>query len=258
MKANEILRLYDEHERRNASFPNYRREEDGSVVRLVDLSGNHSLVSHSDLGPDDADAAIERELAYFKELGKPFEWKLFSHDEPADLSDRLAARGFSLGDEEAIMALDLSESPEGLGSAAGSDVRRVIDEAGFLDYAAVNEQAWPDSAHDGGWLAGVKATILGDPERMSAYVAYADGVPVCASRIEFPEHSPFASLWGGATLEPYRKRGIYTAMLSVRAREAAARGYRFLTIDASPMSRPIAAKHGFQLLCISRPCDSPR
>jgi GNAT superfamily N-acetyltransferase len=121
----------------------------------------------------------------------------------------------------------------------------------------VNEQAWPDSAHDGSWLAGIKATVLGEPERTSAYVAYADGQPVCASRIDFPEHSPFASLWGGATLERYRKRGIYTAMLATRAREAAARGYRFLTIDASPMSGPIAMRHGFRLLCLSRPCDSP-
>ena len=63
---------------------------------------------------------------------------------------------------------------------------------------------------------------------------------------------------GGATLEGFRKRGIYTAVLAARAREARERGYRFLTIDASPMSRPIAAKHGFRLLATSNPCDSPR
>ena len=61
-------------------------------------------------------------------------------------------------------------------------------------------------------------------------------------------HSQFAGLWSGATLPAYRRRGLYTAVLAVRVQEAIRRGYHFLTIDASPMSRPIVARHGFQLL----------
>jgi hypothetical protein len=37
--------------------------------------------------------------------------------------------------------------------------------------------------------------------------------------------------------------------------EARRRGYRFLTIDASPMSRPIVAKHGFQVLTYAHACE---
>ncbi|TFG84780.1 MAG: N-acetyltransferase [Spirochaetales bacterium] len=257
METEEILGLYDRYERKDASFPRYQREEAGSVVRMIGSDGDPSLVTYSRLSDGEVDAAIERELAYFKALGRGFEWKYYSHDIPDDLVDRLAAHGFAIGDEEAIMALDLDDFPAGSLADGPHDIRRVGSESAFADFAEVNALAWPDDHHDAVWVASIKTTLFEDGERMSAYVAYVDGVPVCASRIDFPEHSPFASLWGGATLEPYRRRGIYGAMLSVRAKEAITRGYRFLTIDASPMSRPIAASRGFRLLCLSRPCDSP-
>jgi len=56
------------------------------------------------------------------------------------------------------------------------------------------------------------------------------------------------SFGGGSTIPAYRKRGLYTAVLAARVQEAIQRGYRFLTIEAGAMSRPIVAAHGFQLL----------
>jgi hypothetical protein len=43
-------------------------------------------------------------------------------------------------------------------------------------------------------------------------------------------------------------------LLAARAQEARARGFSLLTVDASPMSRPILEKHGFQHLATSTPC----
>ncbi len=256
MTTDEIIQLYDLHERIGAAYPRYRREESRHCVRMLSLDGGHDYVVHSTLSEENADEVIKNELAYFGGLGRNFEWKLYSHDRPADLGAKLASHGFSVGGDEAIMALELAELPAELLASAHHDIRRVVDEKGIADYAAVDAQAWPES--DPSWMESIAATLRHDGEKMSAYVAYAEGIPVCAARIDFPLHSPFASLWGGATLEPYRKRGIYTSILAVRAREAIARGYKFLTIDASPMSRPIAAKHGFRLLAISNACDSPR
>jgi len=253
----DILELYDRYERREAAYPRSRRETAGAIVRMIDIDPEgHHCVIHSRLTEADADAAIEGELAYFRALGRDFEWKLYSHDRPADLKSRLAARGFSIGEDEALMVLELDRLPPALAAGHPHDVRRVADEGGIADYAAVNAAAWPDD--HGSWVASVAATLRETPERMSAWVAYAEGRPVCAARVDFPERSPFASLWGGATLEGYRGRGIYTAVLAARAREAIGRGYRFLTIDASPMSRPIVAKLGFRLLAITNPCESPR
>jgi len=256
MTDQELLRLYDHHERLMAAYPCCRREFCEPVVRVYSKNGDLDFLLHSRLTEDNADAIIERESKHFRAAGRHFEWKLYSHDSPTDLKDRLAAHGFKIGEEEAIMALELAQLPPALAAVPNLDIRRVDNESRIADYAAVNRSAWPDD--NGSWMEVIVKTLREQPERLSAYVAYADGKPVSAARIDFPEHSPFASLWGGATLEAYRQRGIYTALLAVRAQEAIRRGYRFLTIDASPMSRPIAEKRGFRLLCTSNPCDSPR
>lgn len=254
----EMLALYDRYERREAEWPQYRKEVSGDLIRMISLQDDgHNMVIHSCFTEADADVAIETELAYFKRLGRGFEWKFYSHDRPADMKARLAAHGFTIGEEEAIVALDLGKLPAELAAPHSHDIRKVIDERGIADFAAVNAEAWPGEGHASD-MANIGEILRKTPDRMSAWVAYVEGIPVCAARVDFPVGSPFASLWGGATLEPFRKRGIYTAILSARAQEAVARGYRFLTVDASPMSRPILIKHGFLLLVISNPCDSPR
>jgi len=257
MDTSEIRDLYDSCERREAAWPYFRRESTDRTTRMISQNGGNSMVCFSRLTAGDADGAIEAELAYFGALGLDFEWKLYSHDAPGDLKERLAAHGFAVGEEEAIMALDLEALPPALMEESPHDLRRVVDDRLFDDFVSLNLEAWPEDRHSEARFEAMRKTLREEGERMSAYVAYVEGRPVCAARIDFPASSPFASLWGAATLEPYRRRGVYTAMLALRAREAIARGYRFLTIDASPMSRPIVARHGFRLLALSNPCDSP-
>src|SRR5690606_20369451 len=55
----------------------------------------------------DADAAIARQLEHFGRLGRAFEWKLYAHDRPGDLSDRLAAAGLRPEPAETLAAVDL-------------------------------------------------------------------------------------------------------------------------------------------------------
>jgi len=81
-----------------------------------------------------------------------------------------------------------------------------------------------------------------------------DGQIVSAGWTYYYPPTQFARLLGGSTLPDYRKRGYYTALLVTRVREARQRGCRFLTLDASPMSRPILEKHGFQCLEFSTLC----
>ena len=58
-----------------------------------------------------------------------------------------------------------------------------------------------------------------------------------------------ASLW-----RPAWQPAVVTALLAVRAQEAKARQVKYLTVDASPMSRPILEKFGFGLMAYSYPC----
>ena len=57
--------------------------------------------------------------------------------------------------------------------------------------------------------------------------------------------TPFATLWGGSTLPPWRRHGIYKGLVVHRARLAAQRGYTYLQVDATDHSRPILEGMGF-------------
>ncbi|QYC42645.1 hypothetical protein Nocox_25210 [Nonomuraea coxensis DSM 45129] len=51
----------------------------------------------------------------------------------------------------------------------------------------------------------------------------------------------------------WRGRGVYRALVAYRARDALARGYRYLQVDASAESRPILARLGFAALATTTP-----
>jgi len=254
MIESELLAIFDREQRREIEFPNIRREVTPYTVRHVVESGlpGGAFVLYSRLDENNADPAIETEIAHFERLGLDFEWKVYDHDTPPDLVARLKARGFEIEDPEAVMALDLAHAADALWQPITHDVRRLLDPGQLVEIAAIHEAVWGERSD---WLVGALADeMAADGERIQFYLAYADGVPACAAWIRFHPGTQFASLWGGSTLPAYRRRGLYTALLTVRAQEARRRGYRFLTIDASPMSRPIVAKHGFQFLTFTHPC----
>ena len=112
MNRTELLALYDQDQRMEVEWPDQRREVADPVVRHISLTGDRSFLAYAGLNADNADAIIRREMDYFAALGHHFEWKLYDHDQPHDLRDRLAAAGFEIGDPEAIMVFDLQDVAE--------------------------------------------------------------------------------------------------------------------------------------------------
>lgn len=247
----DLLSLYDQ-QRQTIIYPGIRREDTGTVIRHIDLTSNESYIVWSQLNTANADSVIQGEITYFRQLGHSLEWKLYSHDSPADLKQRLAAHGFEIGEVEALMVLDISTQPALLGRTYPHDIRRIETSDGIRDILAVQTIV---DGEDYTWLAdALVAELEQEPDKLSLYAAYADHQPVCSAWIRFPANTPFASLWGGSTLEAYRGQGFYSALVAVRAREALGRGFRYLTVDASPMSRPILEKIGFVHLTDTYPC----
>ncbi len=243
--------LYDQ-QRQAVTYPGIRREDTGTVIRHIDLNANESYIVWSQLAAANADSVIQSEIAYFRQLGHTAEWKLYSHDTPPDLKHRLAAHGFEIGEVEALMVLDISTQPALLDRTYPHDIRRIETSDGIHAILAVQTVV---EGEDYTWLAdALVAELEHEPDKLSLYAAYADNQPVCSAWIRFPAGTPFASLWGGSTLEAYRGQGFYSALVAVRAREALGRGYRYLTVDASPMSRPILEKIGFTHLTDTYPC----
>ncbi len=247
-----VWRQYDRFERREALFPGFRRYELPNLVHLVHEVSRRGFVSWSRLSMETADAAIDGELDFFAKLDMPFEWKHYGQDKPDDLKKRLESHGFAIGEDESIMALDLGDMPPSLRLESKLDIRRIADRDRLADVAAVHAAVWQENPKH---LLDELAHDLSEcPECIAMYAAYEEDKPVSSAWIRFPSNSPFASLWGGSTLKEFRGRGIYSAMLALRAREARRRGYAWLTIDAGPMSRPIVEKQGFHLLATSNPC----
>ncbi len=253
MEIEQLLALFDEQQRRDAKFVGELRDVVPAVVRHLPLPGRgrEGFVLYSQLTVDNADRVIAEQIAFFASLRLDFEWKLYGHDLPADLGARLAAHGFIPETPEALLVLDLADAPAALRQPLRADVRRVTDPAQVAAIVAIHDQVWGESH------AGLGEELVGElaepGELTHIYLAYADGVPASAARIHFHPGTQFASLWGGSTLPAYRRRGLYTALLAVRGQEALRRGFRFLTVDASPMSRPILERHGFQFLTWTTP-----
>jgi len=84
-------------------------------------------------------------------------------------------------------------------------------------------------------------------------VAMAGDQPVGAARVGFTPGTDFAGLWGGGTIPAWRGRGIFRALVGYRAGLAAARGYRYLQVDALPASRRILRRLGFQPVAVTTP-----
>lgn len=254
MNPAEILAFYDETQRQNNEPYGARREVTPEVVRFVNLLSPNSYVMYSRLNESNADRVIQEQIDYYKGLGHNFEWKLYDHDTPADLKDRLVAHGFAAPDEEeALLALDLENLPSELQQSFAIDIREITDPDQLGDVFGVQEQVWGEDFSD--FAAEIGEILRYRPDALKMFVAYVDDVPVSSAWIDFQPGSPFSGLWGGSTLPQYRKRGIYTALLAKRAHLAKERGVRFLTIDASPMSRPIVEKHGFQFLGYTYPYE---
>ncbi|CAL9353637.1 GNAT family N-acetyltransferase [Streptomyces sp. enrichment culture] len=228
-----------------------RVERVGAVVRQTAAAPGYSCVMWSGLDGDTADAAIAEQIAHYTRLGLTFEWKLYGHDRPADLGQRLRAAGFTPEPRETLMigriaglSLD-AEPPRGVRFVP------VTDAHGVELVAAVHEKAF---GADSSWLRSeLLARLAAAPDTVVAVVAMAGDEPVGAARLELVPGTRFAGLWGGGIVEEWRGRGIYRALVAHRARAAAARGHDLLRVDASDLSRPVLERLGFTPLTSTTP-----
>jgi GNAT superfamily N-acetyltransferase len=252
MDKTELLEIFTRQQRIELDYPDIKREVEGSVIRHINLAGEDGFVIYSRLDEESADATISAQIARFQAIPQDFEWKVYDYDPPKDLIDRLRQRGFEIGEAEALLVLDLTTGPEALDRPVPPSVMRLNDPDEVDAVVALENAVWETDHHNLGEL--LKRELQDRPEMVSVYISYQGQQPASAAWIYFHAGSRFASLWGGATLPQYRNQGHYFLLLAARAQEAHARGFSLLTVDASPMSRPILEKHGFQYLATSTPC----
>ena len=224
-----------------------------AVTRLRAADGSHHTVIFSSLTCENADQIISQEIEHHRRLKVGFEWKLYGHDQPPDLMQRLQRHGFAIGPQETVLILDLRSPPRWIEEAGIGTVLRVDRIEQIEDFQKVGEAVFGKSY-------AFTAEQLADGLRSGStqhrgYVAYVNGQPVSIGRLYLHPDSWFGGLYGGATRAEFRGRGLYRETVAARARDAIQYGAKYLLVDALPTSRPILERLGFERVTDTWPCE---
>jgi GNAT superfamily N-acetyltransferase len=224
------------------------------VLREIAVRGQgFSCITWSELDEQSADAAIAEQLAFFRSRGEAFEWKLFGYDRPADLGQRLTRAGLVPDDEEVMLVAETSHIAPEVVLPGGVRLVRVTDTAGVEAATSVHEELKPGSPRRARHVSRMLAGLADERAPIALVVAMAGDEPVSSARVDFGPGPDFAGLYAAATVPAWRGRGIYRALVACRAGLAAARGYRYLRVETSVMSRPILRRLGFEPVAATTP-----
>ena len=246
MDASAVLALYDARMRADpAAEVGLASQWAGPVLRRT---GVRSFIDHWTFDAAAAAAVVAAEAAHFRRIGQGVEWRVFSHDGPANLEAVLAAAGFTPEPQEAFLVFDLANTLDVGSLPEGLTIRRITDLPGLDDVLAVRAAAF------GGEQRALRQELRArQADRgLALYAAYINGTPVASARLEAPEGRPFAGLYSGGVLPGFRGAGLYRALVATRAAEAVRRGFRYLTVVAAETSRPILQRLGFEVLATMR------
>jgi ribosomal protein S18 acetylase RimI-like enzyme len=251
-----LLAAYDQQLRTDAETPSAISVERLGPLRLVTFTGGRGFVTYQDLGGADA-AGVRRlvadALAHYESDGSinRVEWKTRGHDRAPGLHEALLHHGFVAEETESIMIGEARALAQEVDLPEGVSLRRVTDDADVRAMCAMQAVAFGDSESESTAEALLRRLALDDG--MELWVAEADGRMVSAGRLEPVDGSDFAGIWGGATLEEWRGRGIYRALTAARARSALALGKTLIHSDSTEYSRPILERSGLVKVSTTTP-----
>lgn len=221
--------------------PGFHAVDRGDLV--LETSVHRALVSRLRLGDVDEAVAWTRDRARAAESPR-LEWWVGWNATPADLPERLLARGFEPDDEEAVLTgMTCSVEPP---AAPDVEIRRITTLAEQLEALEVDWAVWDISPEERVLRRTTEEKRFASIETLGVvhhFAAWADGRPVGFGRgIDLDDG---VALMGGAVLPAYRRRGVYRALVRARWDHAVARGTPLLVVQAGHMSAPVLEGLGF-------------
>jgi ribosomal protein S18 acetylase RimI-like enzyme len=255
-EARAWLRAYDEQLRTDAETPSAVAVTRLGPLRLVTFAGGRGFVTYQDLA--DADAAtiarlVRQALEHYR--ADPaitrVEWKTRGHDRAPGLHEALLANGFEPDEPESIMIGRARSLDVEVSLPTGVTLRRVTDDAGIRAMVAMQCEVFATPG-----MGDMAQSLLDRRARddgMELWVAEVGGQIVSAGRVEPIAGTDFAGIWGGATREEWRRRGIYRALTAARARSALALGKTLIHSDSTEFSRPVLERSGLVKVSTTTP-----
>lgn len=252
-----LLRAYDRQLRgpsAHLNSPGVQVTAEGPLVVAVmeDGSGMVMATGLAGLGESEWRRLVSAEVEFFSRLGRPFEWKTWSHDHPRSFLEVLADFGFRREAEETVLvgaSADIARHHAGLTSSA-----RLRPLTPGKDFVRLGEQlsvAFGEDQTD--HAAACEAAARALPDHVFVLGVEVAGELVATGRLELMAGTDFGTLWGGSVVPRWRHQGMYRALVVQRARLAAARGFSLLQVDALPTSRPILERLGLVAVCTTTP-----
>ncbi|UOQ88600.1 GNAT family N-acetyltransferase [Agromyces endophyticus] len=251
-----LLRAYDDQLRTDAETANAVFASRRGPLRLAVFAGGYGFVSYRDLEGFDAaaiDGLVGDALAQFEAdpAVTAVEWKTRAHDRAPGLIESLLAHGFAAEEPESIMIGEAALLVADVRLPDGVVVRRALDERDVRAMSAMQDEVFGDPVSIE--RADDLVQRLDGDDGTELWIAEVDGVIVSAGRLQPVEGSEFAGIWGGATREEWRGRGIYRALTAARARSALALGKRYINSDSTEFSRPILERSGLVKVSMTTP-----
>ena len=250
-EAERFVAAYDRQLRTDAETRDAVAVRHLGPLWLATFAGGQGFVTYP---PPDADVAgrlaelVEGALEHYRQDPEitEVEWKTRGHDNTPGLHESLLRRGFRAETRESIMIGRAELLAVDVPLPGGVSLRRVSSEADVRAMVAMQDAVF---GHDTSSRVGALLAGLRSGDGMELWVAEANGEIVSAGRLEPVPDTDFAGIWGGATLEAWRGRGIYRALTAARARSALAAGKTLIHSDSTDYSRPILERSG--LLAVS-------
>lgn len=254
-----LLAAYDAQLRGRPDAPSALTIERLGPLWLTTYAGGRVLITYCDLGGlDEAGirALVADALARCRAdtAVTHVDWKTRGHDVAPGLHEALVAHGLEPDESESIMIGTAESLAVDLPLPEGVALRQIRDEDDVRAFSELQAEVFGDPVEP--MLRALMGRLAVDP-LMELWVAEAEGPAgrrmVCGGRLEPVAGTDFAGIWGGATLEGWRGRGIYRALTAERARSAIRAGATLINSDSTEDSRPIFERYGFLKVSTTTP-----
>jgi hypothetical protein len=254
--AQEWLLAYDQQLRTDAETPSAIAVTRLGPLRLVSFAGGRGFVTYRDLADTDAETMphlVSQAVDHYREDPEitRVEWKTRGHDRAPGLHEALLTNGFEPDEPESIMIGRAQMLDVEVSLLPGVTLRRVTEEDSVRAMLAMQSAVFGNSDSDDMAQATLHRLALEDG--MELWVAEVEGQIVSAGRLDPVAGTDFAGIWGGATLESWRGRGIYRALTAARARSALALGKTLIHSDSTEYSRPVLERSGLVKVSTTTP-----
>ena len=247
-----MLKIYDEQLRTDAEIPGADAVTRLGSLRLATYAGGRGFVTYRELDGDPRSLVREALAHYASDPAiTRVEWKTRGHDRAEGLHEALLHNGFEPLEIESIMMGEAEKLAADVRPPDGVTLRRVTEPDDVRAMSAMQDEAFGDDFRADAADALVRRLALDDG--MELWVAEADGTIVSAGRLEPVAGSDVAGIWGGSTLKAWRGKGIYRALVAIRARSALRLGRTLIHSDSTEYSRPILERSGMVKVSTTTP-----